>query len=174
MMQSSKSALALNTPSENIQPEPDRPYVPEYGIPTSLEGTLPWSHVSERLEQSRNYWVGTTSPAGQPHVVPVWGVWLKGILYFGGGPHTRWSRHLAANPQVAVHLESGDDVVILEGTVERLTNPDHPLLAQVDDAYEAKYRLRHGPPIWVLRPQVAFAWNDFPRNATRWRFDKAL
>ena len=92
-------------------------------------------------------------------------------LYFGGGPRTRWSRNLAANPRVAVHLESGDDVVILEGEVDRIDDPQQPLLAEIDDAYEEKYDMRHGPPVWVLRPRVVLAWSEFPTNATRWRFE---
>jgi hypothetical protein len=124
------------------------------------------------MSQSRNYWVGTVHPDGRPHAVPVWGVWVDDTLYFGGGPTTRWSRNLVANPQVVVHLESGDDVVILEGTVDRITDPEHPLIQKIDDAYEAKYEMRHGTPLWVLQPQVAFAWTKFPDNMTRWLFDR--
>jgi hypothetical protein len=154
-------------------PQPDRPFIaePAYGIPTSLEGVLPWSHVQARLAQARNYWVGTVGPQERPHAVPVWGVWLEDTLYFGGGPQTRWSRNLAANPQVAVHLESGDDVVILEGWVDRITDPHHPRLVGIDDAYEEKYGMRHGPPVWVLQPRVVLAWTEFPANTTRWRFE---
>lgn len=170
MMSKVKNGLAQTGLTEKSQPQPGRPYIPEYGIPTSVEGTLAWSHVSERLEKARNYWVGTASPEGRPHVVPVWGVWTEEMLCFGGGPQTRWSRNLAANAQVVVHLESGDDVVILEGVVEQITDPTHVLARRADDAYEAKYQMRHGTPLWVLRPQVAFAWSQFPNNATRWRF----
>lgn len=152
------------------EPQASRPHIPGYGIPASIEGVLPWSHVEERMASSRNYWVGTVRPDGRPHVVPVWGVWVEGTLYFGGGPETRWSRNLAANPQVAVHLESGDDVVIVEGSVEQITDPNHPLATRIDDAYEAKYAMRHGLPCWVLRPRLAFAWSKFPDNTTRWRF----
>jgi hypothetical protein len=152
-------------------PTVGRPYVKEYGIPESVEGTLSWSHVVERMQAPRNYWVATARPDGRPHTMPVWGVWVEGTLYFGGGPKTLWSRNLAANPQVVVHLESGDDVVIIEGTVERITDPDHPMMAKIDDVYEVKYDMRHGPPVWVLRPRVAFAWTQFPKDATRWVFD---
>ena len=167
-MSSSKSS----TGEHNSEPRASRPYVPDYGIPRSIEGTLPWSHVVERMERSRNYWVGTVSSDGRPHVVPVWGVWVEGTLCFGGGQDTRWVRNLATNPQVAVHLESGDDVVILEGAVERITDPDHPLVTRIDDAYEAKYQMRHGTPFWVLRPRVAFAWSKFPDNTTGWLFSE--
>lgn len=167
------SGLSNPAKNEAVEPRPGRPIMPEgYGIPKSMQGILPWSHVGERLSQARNYWVGTMRPDGRPHAVPVWGVWVEGTLYFGGGPTTRWSRNLAAHPQVVVHLESGDDVVILEGTVDRIANPQHPLLSKIDDAYEAKYNMRHGIPLWVLRPEVAFAWNKFPDNMTRWLFDQ--
>jgi hypothetical protein len=163
----------LTVNKSGVEPRPDRPFIaePDYGIPTTLEGVLPWSHVTDRMQQARNYWVGTVGPGERPHAVPVWGVWVGDTLYFGGGPRTRWSRNLAANPRVAVHLESGDDVVILEGEVDQIVNPQHPLLAEVDDAYEQKYGMRHGPPVWVLRPRLVLAWSEFPTNATRWRFE---
>jgi len=152
-----------------------RPYIAhaEYGVPKTLKGTLPWSHAVERLEKARNYWIGSVSPAGKPHSMPVWGVWVADAdtLYFGGGPQTRWSRNLAENPAVAVHLESGDEVVILEGVVGRITDADDPKMKAIDDAYEAKYQMRHGPPVWVLRPRVVFAWTKFPDTMTRWTFD---
>ncbi|MGH2729917.1 MAG: pyridoxamine 5'-phosphate oxidase family protein [Actinomycetota bacterium] len=152
------------------EPASDRPHVPGYGIPEATSGTLPWSHVAQRLERSRNYWVGTAGPDGRPHVVPVWGVWVDETLHFGGGPDTLWSRNLAANPHVAVHLESGDEVVVIEGHVDRIIDPSDPMLRRVDDAYEAKYDMRHGPPVWVLRPRIAFAWTSFPTDASRYRF----
>ncbi|HVE92203.1 MAG TPA: pyridoxamine 5'-phosphate oxidase family protein [Actinomycetota bacterium] len=145
-----------------------RPHIPGYGIPEHLEGLLPWDHVARRMEGSRHYWVSTCRPDGRPHAMPVWGVWVEGTLYFGGGPQTVWSRNLAANPLVCVHLESGDDVVVLEGSVDRITEASHPMMSRIDDAYEAKYEMRHGPPIWVLRPTVAFAWTKFPDDMTRW------
>ncbi|MEB2287063.1 MAG: DUF2255 family protein [Anaerolineae bacterium] len=153
------------------RPEVGRPHVPGYGIPSEVEGTLPWDHVVERMAQARNYWLATAQLDGVPHAVPVWGVWVAGTLYFGGGPQTRWSRNLAANPRVVVHLDDSEKAVILEGTVTRIADPDDPLVARLDDAYEAKYAMRHGIPFWVLRPHKAFAWTRFPDDATRWTFE---
>ena len=153
-----------------LAPRGERPHVPQYGIPTTEKGTLPWEHVTERLEKANNYWIVTADLLVRPHAVPTWGVWLDGTLYFGGGPDTRWSRNLASNRHVAVHLESGSDVVILEGTVERITDPGDSMVGRIDDAYEAKYKIRHGIPFWVLRPSLVFAWSNFPEDATRWSF----
>jgi nitroimidazol reductase NimA-like FMN-containing flavoprotein (pyridoxamine 5'-phosphate oxidase superfamily) len=155
-------------------PKASRPEIPKgYGVPETEKGLLPWSHVTERIASPRNYWVATTRPDGRPHVVPVWGVWLDGTFFHGGGGDTRKARNLDANPHVAVHLESGDEVVIIEGTVEKLTEQtaDPELLKRIDDAYEAKYGMRHGTPVWRLHPTVAFGWTEYPTTVTRWTFD---
>ena len=86
-----------------------------YGVPETEEGLLPWSWATARLEAALNYWFATTRPDGRPHAMPAWAVWLDDSLYFEGSPATRRARNLAENPQVSVHLESGDEVVILEG-----------------------------------------------------------
>jgi hypothetical protein len=75
-----------------------------------------------------------------------------------------------------IHLESGDDVVILEGMAEEIS--DLTQLEPLFAAYEAKYHINlageegGGGPMYALRPQKAFAWleTDFPGGATRWQF----
>lgn len=155
-----------------VEPKRSRPYIPGYGIPESEEGMLPWSHVLERIASPRNYWVSTTRPDARPHAMPVWAVWVEDALYFGGGPDARRSRNLDANPHLVIHLESGDDVVIIEGMAEKFTeaNADPALLTRIDDAYEAKYHMRHGTPVWAVRPTVVFAWTTYPTTVTRWTF----
>lgn len=171
-MPKTKGSSAQKRGNGHAEPRASRPYIEGYGIPKSNKGMLPWSHVSERMANARNYWVGTTRPDGRPHTAPVWGVWVDETFYHGGGPHTRKARNLTENPAIVIHLESGDNVVIIEGAAEKLTqeNADPALLERIDDAYEAKYGMRHGTPIWALRPRVAFAWTEYPRTATRWLF----
>jgi hypothetical protein len=151
---------------------PDAP--PSYRFPTDPQRLLPWSHAVERLERARNYWLATTRPDGRPHVTPVWGVWVDGVLYFDGLPSTRWARNLAANPSAAVHLESGDDVVILEGVVED-TVTGAEVGARIVEAWTAKYGRLHPEPttrgIFRLQPRSARAWSDASlEDGTRWRF----
>ena len=161
----------VREPVEPREPPPSRPRLPKgYGVPASPEGMLPWNWANERLERARNYWVCPTRPDGRPHAVPVWGVWVDEALYFGGGPRTQ--RNLKANPAVVVHLESGDDVVILEGIAEEFTDPDPALFARFADASAAKYGWRPDTAGgYVLRPRVAYAWSKFPEDATRFHFD---
>ena len=96
---------------------------PSYGLSSEPEGMLPWGWAVEQLVASRNYWVCTTRPDGRPHAAPVWGLWADDALYFGTDPASRKGRNLAENPELVVHLESGDDVVILEGRVDITDDP---------------------------------------------------
>ncbi|MEA2583777.1 MAG: hypothetical protein QOF33_1862 [Thermomicrobiales bacterium] len=154
---------------EQTDPVADRPSIPGFGVPETTEGMLPWSHATERLERAKNYWVGTASADGRPHAVPVWAIWLGGALYFGVGP--RSTRNIEANPRVTVHLESGDDVVIVEGDVEPFTDPDGAIFPRFAEAMVAKYDYRPDEPSgYVLRLRAAYAWSSFPADATRWRF----
>src|SRR5580658_1076789 len=143
------------------EPRADRPSPPRsYGISTGQEGMLPWTGASERLERSRNYWIGTTRPDGRPHAVPVWGVWLDGAIFFGTERTSTKARNLTANPAAVIHLESGDDVVILEGAVRRIT--DKKEIAAVDAVYLAKYKMKltDAPGDLLLcafEPKVGFA-----------------
>lgn len=161
--------MAINTHSSI--PRPDRPHIEGYGIPQTADGMLAWDFVVERMAASRHYWVATVTPDGRPHSVPVWGVWLDGTLHFGGGPKTLWQRNLQHNPRLSIHLESGDEVVIIEGTATVKYDSPVPELERIDDAYEEKYGIRHGPPVWVLHPLKAFAWKEYPTSVTRWVFD---
>jgi hypothetical protein len=146
-----------------------------YGLlgPEAGSGLVPWSRVDERLAAARNYWLATTRPDGRPHVMPVWGVWLERALWFGTDRGSRKARNLARNAAVAVHLESGDDVVILEGAAGEVRAPEG--LREFDRAYAAKYAVRLADipgevSVWAVRPRTAFAWveRDFPGSATRW------
>jgi hypothetical protein len=154
------------------EPIADRPYIAHrsYGVPDDLKNLVPWSSVVERFTVERNYWIATSSPEGTPIARPAWGVFVDNTICFGGGPRTRWSRNLSTNPKVSVHLEDGTNVVIAEGMVDRLTDRDDPRLKAIDDAYEIKYEMRHGPPIWMLEPRIVLAWSDFPKDMTRFRF----
>jgi nitroimidazol reductase NimA-like FMN-containing flavoprotein (pyridoxamine 5'-phosphate oxidase superfamily) len=111
--------------------------MPGYGVPEGEEGLLSWGQVVERLEAARHYWMATVRPDGRPHAVPTWGAWVDGAFYTEGGG--RKIGNLRANPAVAVHLESGEEVVILEGTAEEISAPERPLFERIDASYGTKY-----------------------------------
>lgn len=145
-----------------------------YSFPKDAAGLLSWSHAERRLEQAHCYWLATTSPAGRPHVTPLWGVWVEGAFYCDGHPQTRWARNIATNPAVCVHLESGDDVVILEGLAEDVAT-DETLGQRIIAAWMAKYgRLAPDPMgsgMFRLRPRVARGWShESLQDGARWQF----
>lgn len=165
---------------QNDLPKPSRPHVPEYGIPETEEGMLPWSHVCQRMEAALNYWISTVSSAGEPHATPVWGVWMDETFHFDGSPQTRRGRNMAVNPKVAIHLESGDDVVIFRGEVDQINGRDREFSTRLAAAYAAKYKAKGYAPepdtwdsggLYIVRPRVVFAWTNFPEDTTRWIFD---
>ena len=75
---------------------------------------------------------------------------------------------------LAAHLESGDDVVILEGAAKMMT--DDAFLSRLDEAYYAKYSYHlvgdNAGAAYVLRHEVAYAWleKDFVGSATKYDF----
>lgn len=139
---------------------------------------LPFNHAEQRLTKARNYWICTARPDGRPHSIPVWGFWIDGAVYFGTARTSRKARNLAHNSAVSIHLDSGDDVVILEGKAVEVDLTDQPTIKKLDAASRAKYKM----PLMVMpeavmfsvRPRVVLAWteSDFPNNATRWEFDE--
>jgi nitroimidazol reductase NimA-like FMN-containing flavoprotein (pyridoxamine 5'-phosphate oxidase superfamily) len=140
-----------------------------------MEGLLPWSHAESQIEAAQNYWIATVRPGGRPHVTPVWGVWLGGALYFDGNPTTRWGRNLTANPALSIHLESAEDVVILEGVVEDLST-DADLAARIVAAWDAKYGRLHPEPagrgMFRVFPRTARGWSKSSlEDGTRWEFE---
>jgi PPOX class probable F420-dependent enzyme len=144
-----------------------------YRIPDSPSGMMSWQWAAERLEAARNYWLGTTKRDGAPHAMPVWGLWLDGAVVFSTAPNSLKARNFARDPRVVVHVDAADDIVILEGEVERIE-----LDEAMAELYAAKYEYRPEPPgsedegWYRLQPRAAYAWGrDFPRSVTRFAFD---
>lgn len=135
-----------------------------------------WRDIEAELRNARNYWVCTASPSGQPHSVPVWGLWFDDKLWFSTSPDSVKARHLEHNPHCVIHLESGDDAVIVEGSVERV-DPVAPGVEQFVSDYFGKYGIKvnvHDRDFGVYRlsPTKAFSWKEqnFPTSNARWRF----
>jgi PPOX class probable F420-dependent enzyme len=139
---------------------------------------LTWAAVADRLAPARNYWVGTTGRDGAPHAAPVWGVVVGEVLYFYTETGTAKARNLAADPRVVVHLESGDDVLIVRGTASERVDP--ALLSEVLAAFVPKYTepddlqyLPVGPPgevVLAVLPTSALSWSlgDYESSQQRW------
>ncbi len=152
---------------------PDRPQMPEsfgVGNPDYPFEPIKWSSVVERLTAARNYWICTTRPSGRPHSVPVWGVWTDDTFYFLTDLKSLTATNLIQNSASEVHLEDGDEVVLLFGEFEQV-ELESSVLAVFDGKYEMPPMIE-GFPAFRLRLDKAIAWGEsnFPSNATRWRF----
>lgn len=163
-------------------PTADRPQLPEgYGLPESTEGLLDWSAVEPHLRDSLHYWISSVRPDATPHSVPRWGVWLEGRFWYDGAPTTRHTRNVEANPAVTLTLESGTQVVILEGDSLATRADADGLGARLAQAF-GKYANSGyvpGPDSWagpdggglrVIAPRRVLAWFDFPKDCTRFDF----
>jgi hypothetical protein len=111
--------------------------------------------VDAQLEAAGTYWV-IARTQDHPHPRPVWGVWDSDHLYLSiGTPVTL--RTLARDPAVTVHLDSGTDVVIVEG---RAAGPEGG--AGAIEAYNRKYDWNYDPgeygPLQRVDADVVLAW----------------
>jgi hypothetical protein len=151
-------------------------------VPETIEGVLPWQRVDQALVESVHYWVATTRPDGRPHTVPRWGVWTRDAFWYDGSPATVHVRNLLRNPNMVLHLESGEHAVVLEGTA-RPSDPIEPEFGRhLSEEFARKYAARGytpEPDAWsapdaggmvVFRPSKVLAWFDFPNDVTRFRF----
>jgi PPOX class probable F420-dependent enzyme len=163
-----------------VDPVADRPQMPGYRILPADQGSglLPWAEAERRLTVAHDYWCATVCPDGRPHVMPVWGVWDGGRLWFSSGLRSRKARNLAADPRCTLTTDDARDPVVLEGRAERVTDADR-IVAFVE-AVNAKYDAGMTPDFqdpavngtFAVAPERAFALSgaDFPGSPTRWRF----
>ncbi len=169
-----KTKAKSTTSPKSTVPKPTTVDMPAGYVPKGTKPKfLPWDWVTERLERSHSYWICTTRSDGRPHAVPVWGVYADSAIVFSTDPDSVKARNLKRNPAVTIHLESGDEVVIAEGTIQVIT-----LNSTIDDAYNKKYKMRLSTfpapvALFSLKPRVVLAWRekDFVTSATKWSFD---
>ena len=165
-------------------PAPDRPTFPDgYGLPDSTDGLLEWGQVEPRLQEAMHYWISSVRPDGRPHSVPRWGVWLEGRFFYDGAPTTRHTRNVERNPAVTLTLESGTEVVIVEGESHATRADPESLGTRLAEGF-GKYAdsgYSPGPDSWsgedggglrVITPQLVLAWFAFPTDCTRFTFGR--
>ncbi len=146
---------------------------PGYGHPTE---TLAWEQVRAQLAQAKQYWLALNHGDGSPHVVPVDGLWVDDVWYYGGSPQTIHVQLVRANPQVTMHLPDPWKVVVVQGAV-RLATPSPELAQHLADLANTKYpeygltfeASSYSAP-GALHPRRVIAWSSFPKDATRFTF----
>jgi hypothetical protein len=153
---------------------------------------LPWSRArdllaSESPESDLTFFVATVRPDGRPHTAGVGAIWVDDALYFVGGPSTRRSRNLAANPACSISVRLPGLDLVLEGAAHRVT--DSATVEHVAEVYRSSgwpatateggltapfTAPSAGPPPWQLyRVSLHTAFGVAaaePHGATRWDF----
>jgi hypothetical protein len=130
-----------------------------YGQVADL-AALDWAVVEERLARAPTYWVTAASRA-HPHSRPVWGVWLDDALHLSIGSPLL-AGQLGADDRVTVHLDSGTEVVIVEGRTTRPAHGDGPdaLIAAYDAKYDWHYSVEEYSPFTTVTPSTVMAWDS--------------
>jgi len=162
---------------------------------------LEWARVERRLDRGfgqapgaggpdrHTCWLATIDRDGRPHVCGVGALWVDGSFWFETGESTRKGRNLAGDPRCTLSLATDEFDIVVEGTAERVTDPDTVARmariwaeggwpAEVDEsgsALTAPFSAPSaGPPPWsVYRIAAATATALLtvePGGATRWRF----
>ncbi len=175
-------------------PQGEQPLMADYGVGGSEWQALPWQWAGERLAATRNYWVVTVGPDGQPHSMPVWGVWDDTRLrfMFSCSPNARKARDLALNPRLTFTTSDTVECVSVQGTAHRITDAADvdPWVALYVDKYGDEFGPEEGAEggdggdamaefvashaCFEVTPSAAFAIieraDEFASRATRWRF----
>jgi PPOX class probable F420-dependent enzyme len=153
--------------------------MPGYGVLPAGEGTglLPWSWAEARLTDSHDYWLATVWPDGRPHVMPVWGVWLDGALWFSSSPGSRKTRNLRADPRCTITTDNAYEPVVVEGRAALVTGRvaiepfAHACIAKYGGDLTVEFYAENAT--FRVQPSTAFSLTeaDFTGSPTRWRFD---
>ncbi len=127
--------------------------------------------LDEFLNRERTARVATVSPNGEPHVAPLWFVWLDGKIYMNSLNRSRRMRHVERGSRVAVCVDAGEEYGELHGAV--LYGTFRP----VDDPEEsARVRALFGQKYWsgMEIPEVrSHTWLVMdPDKVVSWDFKK--
>lgn len=177
------AATPWNPVAEVIETAHDHPRDPDVvRLPT------PWSRAVEELAESGTYWLGTVTPQGRPHVVPVLGVVVDGYVHFSASRGTRKAIHLGTNPWCSITTSAATMDLVVEGVATPVDNGSE--VDEIARRYRDKYGWdpdvldallwsegapTAGPPPYDVyrvlpRKVLGFPADDASIVPTRWRF----
>jgi len=136
-------------------------------VPNDPKLWITWEHANDKLARETVYWVSTASRLGRPHAAPVWGIWKQSRFYFETAPNSVKGRNLSSNQSLVVHVQDGNDTVILEGTTRREKRTE--TLNQLRKDYFRKYQYtpdcsnKREQIFFMVEPKIIHAWKA-PRN----------
>jgi PPOX class probable F420-dependent enzyme len=134
------------------------------------------AHVEQRLRTDWWIWLITVRPDGRPHAVTVGFFWDGQTFLIFSQPNKQKLRNVRHNPHVTLALDGtgkmGDDVVVVEGTAELLTETSLSIMRAnpaIEEKYEGWKQLLHEAG-WDRDWQATFADYSQPIRVTPSRF----
>ncbi len=111
-----------------------------------------------------NVWVGTASPDGDVHLVPVSHTWNGSQVVIATGPRSRTVTNMTANPRTRLALGETRDVVMIDAVLVE-TVPASEAPASLAEAYAAQAgwdaRTDSANYVYlVLGPERIQAWSE--------------
>ena len=122
----------------------------------SDRASLPWPWVDQQLAGAGTYWVIARNP-GHPHPRPVCGIWSQQRLHLSIGSSTLL-RAIREERAVTVHLDSGTDVVIVEGLIAAATPTTSPVIQACNQKCDWDYQVSQYGELTEVEPMKVLAW----------------
>jgi general stress protein 26 len=158
----------------------------------TTDGTepTPWTAASALLAIAKVAWFTTSRPSGQPHMTPLYYVYVADRVFVHTGEEEQKAKNLAADPRCAFAVGTGSADhgldVVLEARAEQIT--DRTDLQLVADALESKYgsawhydvgdghlvqAAGTTPIVFEVVPTTAYGFTKGePFSQTRWDFTR--
>ncbi len=106
-----------------------------------------WSDVAAQLDKGEflsldnappryTTWLTTLNPDGTPHVTAVGALWDRATFWFQTADKTQKARNIARDPRCAVSVTLEGFDVVVEGTAEKVTNPND--VARIAEIYATR------------------------------------
>lgn len=152
--------------------------------------TFPGSRARDQLAAEETdgigppFFMSTAGPKGAPRTAGIGPLRDDGDLYFTsgpaaryftggpGGPRTRKSGHLSANPACTIAVRLGDLDLVLDGEAARVTDP--PTLARLAARFGDQGRPAEVAGDAFTAPYSAPGAGPAPRHLYRFTFDTAV
>jgi hypothetical protein len=118
--------------------------------------SLAWPWVDQQLVGAGTYWV-VPRTTGHPHPRPVWGIWSQQRLHLSiGSPAILGA--IREERAVTIHLDSGTDVVIVEGLVTEPTPTTPELIQAYNQKNDWEYQVSQYGELTQVEPSKVLAW----------------
>jgi nitroimidazol reductase NimA-like FMN-containing flavoprotein (pyridoxamine 5'-phosphate oxidase superfamily) len=138
-----------------------------------LDLSLRAEELDHFLIEQRTIRLATATPEGQPHVIPLWFVWVDHTVFMNSTLGNVTVKNVQRNPAAAGSIDDGDTYdhlrgVLIRGRVERAD--DDPRLDTVMHRWSEKYM--GGNPLPYGRWKNRAWFRLVPEHLTSWDFRK--